>query len=171
MFLRRKNYILPVLGIFFVNYFLDRITKYIAIEHLKNKMPINIFNNLIILVYAENTGAFLSFGSNWNIYIKYIILLIIPIIVCIFGLIYLMIKEEKFYRIIILSSIIGGGIGNLADRLCNNFTVIDFINFGIGNIRTGILNIADISVTFGIIILLIYETIINKKRYDKIITE
>lgn len=167
MFLRRKNYILLALGTFFVNYFLDRTTKYIAVAYLKNKMPINIFNDLIILVYAENTGAFLSFGSNLNIYIKYIILLIIPIIVCVFGLIYLMIKEERFYRVIILGSIIGGGIGNLTDRLCNNFTVIDFINFGIGNIRTGILNIADISVTFGIIILLIYETIINKKNMIK----
>jgi signal peptidase II len=74
-----------------------------------------------------------------------------------------MIKEEKNYRIIICSCIIGGGIGNLTDRLFNEFTVIDFMNFGIGKIRTGVLNVADISVTFGIIIFIIFEMIQNKK--------
>jgi signal peptidase II len=160
----RRQFFPLVLGIFFLNYFFDRITKSMAIKYLREEMPINIFDNLIILVYAENTGAFLSLGENWNIYIKYTVLLIIPIIICIIALIYLMVNEIKLYRIIILSCIIGGGIGNLVDRLFNNFTVIDFMNFGIGKIRTGVLNAADLSVTFGVIILLIFEIIINDQR-------
>jgi len=151
------------LGIFLINYFLDRFTKYIAVEYLKGNESRSFFNNIFVLVYAENTGAFLSLGKNWNIYIKYVVLLIIPILICIAGLLYLMIKEKKNYRIIICSCIIGGGIGNLIDRLFNEFTVIDFMNFGIGNIRTGILNVADLSITFGVIILLIFE-MIQKKR-------
>jgi signal peptidase II len=121
-------------------------------------------NNIFILKYAENTGAFLSLGRDLNIYIKYFVLLIIPIIICIIGLLYLMIKEKRMYRIIIGSCIIGGGIGNLCDRLFNQFTVIDFMNFGIGNVRTGILNVADISVTFGVIILLIIEAKYKKEK-------
>jgi signal peptidase II len=160
----RKNQIIIVLGIFFVNYILDRVTKYMAVAFLKGNDAIRYFNNLFVLTYAENTGAFLSLGKNWNIYIKYGVLLIIPIIICIMVLLYLMIKEKRIYRIIIGSCVIGGGIGNLVDRLFNNFTVIDFMNFGIGNIRTGILNVADLSVTFGVIILILFGIILEKKN-------
>ena len=166
--LERKRQIIMSLGIFFINYILDRITKYVAIEYLKGNEAIRFFNNIFALIYAENTGAFLSLGKNWNVYIKYFILLIIPIIICIMGLLYLMFKETKKYRIIIGSCIIGGGIGNLVDRLFNNFTVIDFMNFGIGNIRTGILNVADLSVTFGVIVLILFEIILNKDKEKKI---
>jgi signal peptidase II len=153
----RKRQIILSLGIFFFNYFFDRFTKYIAIVNLKGKESKEFFNNIIVLVYTENTGAFLSLGKNWNIYVKYVVLLIIPIIICLVALLYLMIKEIKNYRIITCSCIIGGGIGNLFDRLFNEFTVTDFLNFGIGSIRTGILNMADISVTFGIIALIIFD--------------
>jgi len=162
--IERKRQIIMSLGIFLINYILDRFTKYIAIEYLKGNGAKSYFNNIFVLVYAENTGAFLSLGKDWNIYIKYAVLLIIPIIICIAGLLYLMLKEKINYRIIIFSCIIGGGIGNLVDRLFNEFTVIDFMNFGIGNIRTGILNVADISVTFGIIFLIIFEMMQRKKQ-------
>ena len=162
--LNRKLQIIVSLSIFSINYFFDRFTKHIATEYFKGNGSRSYLNNIFVLVYAENTGSFLSMGQNWNIYIKYVVLLIIPIIICITGLLYLMIKETKNYRIIICSCIIGGGIGNLLDRLFNEFTVIDFMNFGIGNIRTGILNVADISVTFGIIFLIIFEMMQRKKQ-------
>jgi signal peptidase II len=110
-----------------------------------------------VLIYAENEGAFLSLGANWNVFIKYFILLILPIIICFILLGFLALKEIKLYRIISGSCIIGGGLSNIIDRLFNNFKVIDFLNFGIGNLRTGILNVADLSVTFGVIALLIFE--------------
>ena len=168
MLIGRKYQIILTLGIFFINYFIDRFTKYIAAEYLKGSGTKGFLNNIFILVYTENTGAFLSLGRNWNIYVKYFVLLIIPIIVCIAGLLYLMIKETKNYRIITCSCVIGGGIGNLVDRLFKEFTVIDFMYFGIGNIKTGILNVADLSVTFGILILIIIESVQTKKvKYDE----
>jgi signal peptidase II len=160
----RKKYIILVFGIFFLNYLSDRLTKIIAIKYLKESDPIKLLNDIIILTFTENTGAFLSLGAKWNIYIKYFVLLIVPIIICIIILIYLMTKEAKMHRIIIGSCIIGGGIGNLFDRLFNNFKVIDFMNYGIGNIRTGILNVADLSVTFGVIILMLFEILVKEKK-------
>ena len=164
LFLERKKYILMVVSIFLVNYSLDRLTKYIAVQYLKDSGSLNFFNNFFVLTYTENTGAFLSLGAAWNIYVKYFVLLIVPIIVCIAAFMYLMLKETKIYRVILGSCIIGGGIGNLADRLFNEFSVIDFMNFGIGNLRTGILNIADLSVTFGVILLVIYEIALDRKK-------
>ena len=52
-----------------------------------------------------------------------------------------------------LSYILAGGIGNLIDRISNNGLVTDFMNVGIGPVRTGIFNIADIGVMFGAAVL------------------
>ena len=84
-------------------------------------------------------------------------LLVIPILVCFWGLYWCLFKEKDTFRCILFSSVIAGGLGNLLDRLFNGFRVIDFMNFGIGNLRTGILNVADLSITFGVIIFIIYD--------------
>ena len=141
----------------FRSVFLDRFTKWMAEIYLKGNQRIGFLNDMFILTYAENTGAFLSLGRNWPILLKYVLLLVIPIIICVYVFVYCLIKEKDKLRIVLLISIIAGGIGNLFDRIFNDFTVIDFMNFGIGKIRTGILNIADLSVTFGVIVLIIYE--------------
>jgi signal peptidase II len=142
---------------FSINFFLDRFTKILAVRFLRGRGPFRYLHNLIVIYYAENEGAFLSLGSNWNIYIKYFVLLVVPVIVCIAALGYLMFRERHLRRIIIIGSIAGGGLSNLADRLFNDFRVIDFLNFGIGGLRTGILNVADLSVTFGAALLVIGE--------------
>ena len=49
----------------------------------------------------------------------------------------------------ILVLILAGGIGNLIDRVSHQGLVTDFINLGIGPIRTGVFNVADIAVTTG----------------------
>ncbi len=48
-----------------------------------------------------------------------------------------------------LVCVLSGGIGNLIDRLSNDGLVTDFINVGIGPIRSGVFNVADIAITFG----------------------
>jgi signal peptidase II len=157
LFEERRKKIMLALGLSALNYGLDRITKFIALRYLRDQPPLVFLNRLFVLVYRENTGAFLSMGAGWNIYIKYAVLLIIPILVCLGGLLYLMFRENRTYRIISLSCVIGGGIGNLTDRLFNDFRVIDFMNFGIGELRTGVLNVADLSVTFGALCMVLLE--------------
>lgn len=153
----RRQFILLTIFVCAANIALDRVTKIIASRFLEGQEPVSFFNGLFILVYAENSGAFLSLGSLWHPFVKTAVLLIIPIGICFIALFWLMFKEQKLFRVITGSCIIGGGLSNLADRLINNFNVIDFMNFGIGRLRTGILNVADLSVTFGVIVLLIFE--------------
>ncbi|MDR0909796.1 MAG: signal peptidase II [Spirochaetaceae bacterium] len=153
----RLKYILATLAVFFGNYMADRITKELAIFFLKDQQPIGFFNNALILVYVENSGAFLSMGQNWPPLIKNIVLLIAPIAICIIVLLVLMLRTKSWFYIITIATIVGGGMGNLVDRLANNFAVVDFLNFGIGSLRTGVLNVADLSVTAGVVALFIYE--------------
>jgi len=48
-----------------------------------------------------------------------------------------------------LSLFIGGGASNLIDRLVYKGAVIDFLNIGIGNLRTGVFNVADVAIVAG----------------------
>jgi signal peptidase II len=157
---------IAVITTFLLNFLADRITKILAVNYLSGKPPVGLLNRLIIISYTENSGAFLGFGSTWPVFLKYFILIIIPCIVCLAVLGFCFFREKKRIRALLLTTIIAGGMGNLTDRLVNNFMVIDFLNFGIGNFRTGILNIADISITFGAILLILYELIILH-RHDK----
>lgn len=47
------------------------------------------------------------------------------------------------------SLVLAGGLGNLLDRLIYDGRVIDFMNLGIGSLRTGIFNVADVCITIG----------------------
>ena len=54
---------------------------------------------------------------------------------------------------IALSFVLAGGIGNVIDRLFHDGRVIDFLNLGLGSLRTGIFNVADVAITGGVILL------------------
>jgi signal peptidase II len=159
MKLLQEKFLYPITTLLVVltNYALDRATKLLAVVFLKGKKPIPVIGNLFVLEYAENNGAFLSMGAGWNIYIKYFIFVIAPIGICLYVLYYAMFKEKLLRKIVLMGTIVGGGIGNLIDRLFNEFQVIDFMIFRAGVLQTGILNVADLSVTFGVIILIITE--------------
>ena len=75
-------------------------------------------------------------------------------------------KELSLLQIIGFSTIIGGGFSNVFDRLINSGMVVDFMNFGIGTLRTGILNFADLSVTIGGVIIVI-SFLVQKKTTPK----
>jgi signal peptidase II len=162
--MNRKKFIIIIIVTLAINFFLDRLTKLIAVNFLEGKEPIRLLYNSIVITYTENSGAFLSMGADWPLIIKYTLLLVLPIAVCVYGIYYCLVKESNISRIIFLSTIIGGGLSNLIDRLINDFRVIDFLNFGIGSLRTGILNVADLSVTFGGILFVIYELKTGKKK-------
>lgn len=164
--MKNKNHIVLTIVILLCNFSLDRITKLLAVHFLEGRDTISFLYNTVILKYVENTGAFLSVGSNWPDSLKYIFMIIIPVCVCLYGLYYCAFKLEDNYLVIIIVSIIGGGLGNLTDRMLYDFHVVDFINFGIGSLRTGILNVADMSVTFGAFFLAIY-TLKAKKGMAK----
>lgn len=53
-----------------------------------------------------------------------------------------------------LSLILGGGLGNLIDRLLRDGHVTDFLNVGFGSLRTGIFNVADAAITTGALLVL-----------------
>jgi signal peptidase II len=112
---------------------------------------------------VENTGAFLGMGSDLNPTIKLIVLLILPVVVL--GLVLRHILKDKAldnWSLFAFSSIIGGGIANVYDRFAYG-SVTDFLYLRLTDVlRTGIFNLADISVTTGMLILVF--TMFTKKK-------
>ena len=157
VFSGRGPYAALTIAVASLNYSLDRVTKLVAAAELKGAAVISLLSGTVRISYIENDGAFLSLGSGWPPAVKYAVFLVIPALCCLYGIIYCCVRESDKVRIALLASIIGGGLGNLIDRLLNDFRVVDFLNFGIGRLRTGILNVADLSVTLGVIALVVHE--------------
>lgn len=143
-----------------LNIGLDQATKYFAKTQLMNAGYVYVVGDIFVMKYVVNDGAFLSIFSGFPKVFKMIFLGALPFVVLTLLFIYSL-SSKKITRLHMVgyACIIGGGLSNLIDRIFNNGFVIDFLNFGIGGMgsrfRTGILNIADLSITAGIIILLL----------------
>jgi signal peptidase II len=143
----RALYILMILAGTVIS---DQVTKKIAQEYLQNSKTISFFHNLFVLTYAENTGGFLGMGATVNEEVRFWIFSVAVSLFLLAMFFYLIFsKTFSIRQTLMLAMVLGGGIGNLIDRLMYNGRVIDFMNFGIGPLRTGILNMADIYITFG----------------------
>jgi signal peptidase II len=142
----------------------DQVTKKIAQEYLQNSKSISFFHDFFVLVYAENTGGFLGMGATVNEDIRF---WVFSVAVSLFlGAMFVYLIFSKAFSIkqtFMLTMVLGGGIGNLIDRLMYNGRVVDFMNFGIGPVRTGILNVADMYITFGAILLFLFILSDGKK--------
>jgi len=53
-----------------------------------------------------------------------------------------------------LSLVLAGGVGNLVDRIRYDGVVVDFLNVGIGPLRTAIFNVADLAILAGALVLM-----------------
>lgn len=135
----------------------DQLTKKVAKAELVSAEPISLLNNLIRLEYAENPGAFLSIGEHLPSPILLLVTsLLTGIIIFILVRLSLQNQDVKPTVLIGLSLIAGGSIGNLFDRVLNAGAVVDFMNVGIGQIRSGIFNVADVAILIGIFELILF---------------
>ena len=158
---RKRN--LLITTIVFFSIALDQISKIWVRNNFESYVENSIIDDLFTLIKVENTGAFLGMGSELSETLRILLLIVLPIIVLISISIYTYIdKTLDKISIIGFSLIIGGGIGNIFDRIAYG-SVTDFLYLDFGGIfKTGIFNIADLSVTTGMILILISSF---KKKY------
>ena len=116
------------------------------------------FYDTFRIVYAENTGAFLSIGGELAPEVRFW-MFIVGVGVLLLGLaVYLLIAIQLTAVPIIAGSLfLLGGLSNLYDRVMNDGAVIDFLNIGVGSLRTGIFNVADIAIMIGGVLLIFYR--------------
>ena len=139
-----------------INIAIDQISKMIVRAEIAYNEIIPIIGEKFILTKVENKGAFLGMGSELGETTRLIFLLILPVLVLGF-VVYYILKNKTLDRLSLIAfcCIIGGGIANIYDRIVYG-QVTDFLHIDLGGVlKTGIFNVADMSVSFGMILLLI----------------
>jgi len=134
----------------------DQVSKVLVRTYVEAGSSSPIMGDFLQLMNVENDGAFLGMGGDLNPTLKFILLLILPVVVL--GLVLRHVIKDKSldnWSLFAFASIIGGGIANVYDRFAYG-SVTDFLYIRITDIiRTGIFNFADLSVTTGMIILVV----------------
>jgi signal peptidase II len=136
---------------------LDQLTKEIAIRLLKGTPPIIYLGNLFRFEYAENPGAFLGLGGGLSDGLRFWLMTVVVgliLLLCVWSVV----RDSKLGRVATFgfALVIAGGVSNLLDRLFRtDGKVVDFMNLGIGSLRTGIFNIADVAILGGVFLVLI----------------
>lgn len=129
---------------------LDRITKVIARDRLESAPPISLFGGIVRLDYVENPGAFLGLGSGLSETTRFWIFSVLVGGFLVGLFLYVLINRRlSVIEVAAFSLILGGGLGNLIDRVLYDY-VIDFLVVGIGRLRTGVFNVADLAITAGV---------------------
>jgi signal peptidase II len=141
--------IVLILLIITVNIGCDQFSKKIVKRSVLPYETIHVLNDHLTVTRVENSGAFLSAGDSMSKASKQIFLTLIPIVTMILGLIYLFLKPVSGNMLIGLCFVIGGGVGNLFDRVLYG-SVTDFLYLKFGIFQTGIFNMADVSIMAGL---------------------
>jgi signal peptidase II len=131
----------------------DRVTKHFAVTTLAGMPEQSFLGDMVRLDYHENSGGFLSAGATWRPGIRVAVFQFANGIFLLGTLI--LGARFKWSRLgrVGLVLFLAGGVSNLIDRIAIG-SVIDFLNVGIGPVRTGIFNVADVAIMLGIALLL-----------------
>lgn len=128
----------------------DQTTKYTAKEFIPADSMISLAYDTIRLQYTENSGSFLSLGASLSKETRFWIFTVFVSLTLAVMLFYsVRSRTLPWLPAVAMSLVIGGGTSNLIDRLVYDGAVIDFLNIGIGSLRTGVFNIADVAIIAG----------------------
>ena len=136
----------------------DQTTKSIAQSCLPSTEAWSFLGDTVRLQLTHNAGAFLGLGSSMPEVWRHAIFSVGGIAVLFGLLVYaLLSKHLRPAGVLAIALYFAGGVSNVIDRWSHDGYVVDFINVGIGSVRTGIFNFADMFIMAGGIIFLASE--------------
>lgn len=136
----------------------DQVTKHLAIEHLPRGEMYSYFQDTIRIGYTENSGAFLGMGSNLAPEVRFWVF-VVGVGLLLAGLTAYLVLSKGLTRLAVVgfSLLLAGGLSNFYDRVVNNGAVVDFLNMGVGPLRTGVFNVADVAIMLGLVIMIFHR--------------
>ena len=134
----------------------DRVTKHVASVTLAGEPTRSFLADTVRLVYSENTGGFLSLGANLPSAARTAVFTIATALLLLGMVVFAVRARWSGWRLVALALFAAGGASNWIDRAVRG-SVIDFLNVGIGPVRTGIFNVADMAIMAGVGIFLAVE--------------
>jgi signal peptidase II len=156
---------------------LDLWTKGLAAAYLSGRGTVRVLGDFAVLIFVRNRGAFLSLGAGLPPALSFACLVVLPLAAFAALAAFLLFRGRGSRRaadgpspgpgtaeLAALALILAGGAGNLVDRILFG-QVRDFLNFGIGRLRTGIMNLADLYILAALIVALV-EGLSRRARRD-----
>lgn len=140
-----------IVAVLLSNMALDQWTKLIATEAFKGKPTRQYLGDTFRFTWATNEGAFLSLGANLPDGLRYWVLTV-AVGGLLLGILYFAVMGKGLTAMPVAgyALIAAGGLSNWVDRARFDGKVVDFMNLGLGSLRTGIFNVADLQILVGI---------------------
>jgi signal peptidase II len=152
--LRKRLWLISV--VFVTCIFIDQITKGIALQNLVLNESWSYLGDSFRFQLAYNDGALLNLGSTLPPIFRFFVFNIAVAAMLVVILAYAIhAKHISWLTVLAMACYAAGGTSNLIDRIVTGGYVIDFMNLGIGSLRTGVFNVADMYITTGAILFLL----------------
>jgi signal peptidase II len=134
---------------------IDQATKAVFKQILTPGEVVSFLSGSLLVLPTYNHGAFLSLGAEMSDATRNVIF-IYGVLAILVGLFVWVLRSSRLGRtdVIAAACILGGGLSNLFDRCVYDGRVFDFLNIGIGQLRTGVFNVADMGIMLGVALLL-----------------
>ncbi len=130
----------------------DVITKAVIQQTLSISQSVAVLGDFFRLTYIHNPGA--AFGLHLGPHSRVIFLTLALIALGVLAVMYRQTPATDRLRLFAIGAIAGGALGNVIDRIRSRLGVVDFLDFGIGDLRWPVFNLADTAVTVGAMLLL-----------------
>ena len=130
----------------------DRVTKHVATTTLAGISSRSYFADTIRLGYVENRGGFLSLGASLSPGARTVIFTGGTAVALVALTVLAIRRRWRGWSAIGVTLFIAGGGSNWIDRVVRG-SVVDFMNVGIGPVRTGVFNVADMAIMLGAVVL------------------
>jgi len=134
----------------------DRVTKRIAADTLVGAGDLTFLAGTVRVLYTENTGGFLSLGAGLSSRGRTAVFVVGTGLVLIVAAVGLLRSRLDVWSLLGVTLFVAGGASNWIDRVTRG-TVVDFLNVGVGPIRTGVFNVADMAIMVGLGLLIAAE--------------
>jgi signal peptidase II len=134
----------------------DRVTKHLATRMLEGEPTRSYLGDTLRVVYAENTGGFLSIGGGLPDGVRTAVFTVGTGLVLLALVVVALRRRWSGLRLTAIVLFVAGGASNWVDRALRG-SVVDFLNVGLGPLRTGIFNVADMAIMLGAALLLVAE--------------
>lgn len=130
---------------------LDLVTKFVVQSAFRLRESVSVWGDFFRLTYIFNRGG--AFGLDLGLHSRYVLLALSLIALVVLALMYRNTPPGRIGRVVAIGAIAGGALGNIFDRIRSAAGVVDFLDFGIGQWRWPVFNVADIAVSLGAILL------------------
>jgi len=147
-----------LLGVAALVYLADRLTKAWVVANIDLGEQIPVLGDFIQLWHTENQGA--AFGLLQGGGVLFVAIGLITLLAI--GWVHVTGRLRGGPAAVLLGLVLGGTLGNLTDRLLDG-SVPDFVSVGIGTLRWPTFNVADASVVVGILGLVIFLSVLDRR--------